>query len=55
MVASEADLHNLYEKLLKNNIQIEFSPELLRHGPAMHMMCYEPSGIRVEFIWPGTQ
>lgn len=36
------------------DVEIEFSPELLRGGPARHMMCLEPSGIRVEFIWPGS-
>lgn len=35
------------------NVSMEFAPELLRDGPARHMMVYEPSGIRVEFIWPG--
>lgn len=35
-------------------VAIEFAPELLRDGPAKHMMCFEPSGIRVEFIWPGS-
>ena len=54
MVDSENSLSKLYEKLASNNVKIEFSPELLRDGPAKHMMCYEPSGIRVEFIWPGT-
>ncbi|WP_455375553.1 VOC family protein [Kaarinaea lacus] len=54
MVDSENDLNQLYEKLVSNNVKIEFSPELLRDGPAKHMMCYEPSGIRVEFIWPGA-
>lgn len=34
-------------------VRIEFGPEPLRGGPAMHMMCYEPSGIRLEFIVPG--
>lgn len=34
-------------------VTIEFPPELVRGGPAMHMMCYEPSGVRVEFVWPG--
>ena len=53
MVDSERTLDQLHEKLVKNNINIEFAPELLREGPAKHMMCYEPSGIRVEFIWPG--
>jgi catechol-2,3-dioxygenase len=53
MVESEKDLTDIYTKLRENDIEIEFSPEMLRQGPAKHMMCYEPSGIRVEFIWPG--
>ncbi|MEJ2141668.1 MAG: VOC family protein [Gammaproteobacteria bacterium] len=53
-VGSEATLNNLHEKLLSNGITIEFAPEQLGPGPARHMMCYEPSGIRVEFIWPGN-
>lgn len=53
-VDNEPDLLRLHEKLVNNNIGIEFSPELLGDGPAKHMMCFEPSGIRVEFIWPGT-
>jgi len=53
-VESEAMLNKLHDRLVKHQIKIEFSPELLRQGPAKHMMCYEPSGIRVEFIWPGS-
>jgi len=53
LVETENDLSNLHKKLADNGIRIEFPPELLRQGPAKHMMCYEPSGIRVEFIWPG--
>ena len=53
-VASESDLESLHDKLAANSIQIEFGPEQLGQGPARHMMCYEPSGIRVEFIWPGN-
>jgi catechol 2,3-dioxygenase-like lactoylglutathione lyase family enzyme len=53
-VESEAELHRLHELLVKHDVKIEFSPELLRQGPAKHMMCFEPSGIRVEFIWPGS-
>lgn len=30
---------------------VEFAPELLRGGPAKHCMIYEPSGVRVEFVW----
>ncbi|MFV1983262.1 MAG: VOC family protein [Thiohalomonadales bacterium] len=52
-VRQEDDLMQLHESLLSNNVKIEFAPELLRQGPAKHMMCYEPSGIRIEFIWPG--
>lgn len=52
-VESEKELNDIHEKLQTNNIKIEFAPELLREGPAKHMMCYEPSGIRVEFIYPG--
>ena len=53
MVENESDLTSIYNRLTKHNVEIEFSPELLREGPAKHMICYEPSGIRVEFIWPG--
>lgn len=52
-VDSEKELNDIHEKLQTNNIKIEFAPELLREGPAKHMMCNEPSGIRVEFIYPG--
>jgi len=50
-VESEKTLNKIHEKLQANNIKIEFAPELLKEGPAIHMMCFEPSGIRVEFIW----
>lgn len=53
-VESEENLNQLYAHLQENGVEIEFSPELLGQGPAKHMMCYEPSGIRVEFIWPGN-
>lgn len=53
-VENEDDLHEIHTRLTNNGIKIEFAPELLRQGPAKHMMCYEPSGIRVEFIWPGN-
>lgn len=52
-VADEESLDRLYERLKESGVKIEFSPELLGPGPAKHMMCYEPSGIRVEFTWPG--
>lgn len=53
-VESESDLHALHERLSSHGIEIEFAPEQLGQGPAKHMMCYEPSGIRVEFTWPGN-
>ena len=52
-VENEDDLNNLHKRLSDNGIKIEFSPEQLGQGVAKHMMCYEPSGIRVEFIWLG--
>ncbi len=53
VVESEAALSGLHERLVAHGIKIEFAPEFVQTGPAMHMICYEPSGIRVEFIWPG--
>lgn len=44
------DLNAIYNKISAHDYKIEFAPELLRDGPARHMMCYEPSGIRIEFI-----
>ncbi|AJQ93709.1 VOC family protein [Gynuella sunshinyii] len=52
-VETEADLDELHQRLLDNDITIEFAPELLSDGPRKHMMCYEPGGIRIEFIWAG--
>lgn len=54
-VDSEQTLDRIYQTLsAAENVRIEFAPELLRDGPMKHMMCFEPSGIRVEFIWPGN-
>ncbi len=53
-IADEESLNRLYVRLKESGVKIEFSPELLGPGPAKHMMCYEPSGIRVEFTWPGN-
>ena len=52
-VESEEVLNTIQQRLANNGTTIEFAPEQLGKGPAKHMMCYEPSGIRVEFIWPG--
>jgi catechol-2,3-dioxygenase len=54
MLDKENDLNIIHEQLLQHAIEIEFSPEPLGKGPARHLMCLEPSGIRVEFIWPGN-
>lgn len=53
-VESEATLNQVYEQLVRSGVRIEFAPELVRQGPAKHTICYEPSGIRLEFIWSGT-
>ena len=53
-VTDEPSLHRLYEHLRENQISFEFSSESLGAGPAKHMMCFEPSGIRVEFIRAGA-
>lgn len=52
-VASASELDAVHEKLSAHGVHIEFAPEQAGAGPARHMMCYEPSGIRIEFIWPG--
>lgn len=49
-VESDERLDEIYRKLNAAGTVIEFSPQALREGPARHMMCYEPGGIRVEFI-----
>jgi catechol 2,3-dioxygenase-like lactoylglutathione lyase family enzyme len=53
VVENREALSMIHARLVRQGISIEFAPEPLRDGPAMHMMCYEPGGIRVEFIWPG--
>lgn len=52
-VENEEALNTIHKRLVNNGTNIEFAPEPLGKGPTKHMMCYEPSGIRVEFIWPG--
>lgn len=54
LVESEAVLNHIYQRVKENGAKIEFSPELLRDGPAKHMMCYDPNGIRIEFIYMGS-
>jgi len=46
-------LNRLQDRLTNDGVKTESAPELLGQRPAKYMMCHEPSGIRVEFIWPG--
>lgn len=50
-VKSQEAMYQLLDVLKENQIEIEFEPTLRGEGPSMHMMCYEPSGIRVEFYY----
>lgn len=50
-IPSSNELDALHEALLSaEGVRIEFAPEPLGQGPARHMMCAIPGGIRVEFI-----
>jgi catechol 2,3-dioxygenase-like lactoylglutathione lyase family enzyme len=54
-VESEERLQKIYEATKDfSGVDIEFAPELLGAGPRKHMMCCEPGGLRIEFIWPGV-
>ena len=54
-VESEAALKQLHELLAgTQGVEVEFAPEPLGGGPAQHMMCAIPGGIRVEFIAPAA-
>lgn len=54
-IDSEKDLYALAEKLAAvENASIEFMLELMGSGPRKHFICYEPSGIRIEFSWMGN-
>ncbi|MDI9769482.1 VOC family protein [Pantoea dispersa] len=50
-VNNKEALFDLLDVLNANQIEIEFEPTLRGDGPSMHMMCYEPSGIRIEFYY----
>lgn len=52
-VDSREALDSLYSAVADSGLEIEFAPELLGTGPAVHMMCFEPGGNRIEFIFPG--
>ncbi len=55
-VESLEKLHALHDRLKGlDNVRIEFAPEFMGAGPTTHMMIYEPSGIRLEFVVPGDR
>jgi len=50
-VSHVSDLHRIHDTLVAHHIRIEFAPEHVGKGPDQHMMCEDPSGIRIEFRW----
>ncbi|MBJ2138141.1 VOC family protein [Paraglaciecola chathamensis] len=51
-VSSEATLNALHDTFVQDKqVKIEFAPELAGNGPNKHMMVYEPSGNRIEFMY----
>ena len=53
-VDTKEELYNLYEKVKQiDGAKIEFEPQEIPGFGWWHFMCYEPSGIRVEFTWHG--
>lgn len=55
LVASEEDLTRLHARLAEHRVELQFPPQALASGQGRHMFCFEPSGIRIEFIWPGKR
>jgi len=52
-VEDGAALHTLHERVAAHEeCTVEFPPEPLGGGPARHMMCYIPGGIRLELVAP---
>lgn len=50
-VADAAALEAVHKRLAESaGVEIEFAPEPLAGGPARHMMCTIPGGIRMELI-----
>lgn len=52
-VESREMLDKIQAAIIDSGLEVEFEPEFLRDGPAVHMMCFEPGGNRIEFIFPG--
>lgn len=54
-VADGRALDALHAELTaRDDVGIEFAPELLGGGPTRHMMCAIPGGIRLELIAPAA-
>ncbi len=51
-VESEQALKQLHQRLIERGIEIQFPPQARAAG-GLHLFCFEPSGIRLEFVWPG--
>jgi len=53
-VDSAQALTEFFEKArLFPGVRVDFSPEALGTSGASHCMLFDPSGIRLELIWPG--
>jgi lactoylglutathione lyase len=51
-VDSLDELAKVFEKAQAYaDVVVDFAPTALGEGPAQHCMVFEPSGIRMEFIW----
>lgn len=54
-VASESTLDEISSTVSDYpGVNVEFMPEPVGGGPRKHMICNEPGGIRIEFIWSGN-
>jgi catechol 2,3-dioxygenase-like lactoylglutathione lyase family enzyme len=54
-IESESNLYALHSTLsAKPDVKIEFAPEDIGKGPRKHFIVFDPSGLRIEFTWPGV-
>jgi catechol 2,3-dioxygenase-like lactoylglutathione lyase family enzyme len=52
-VDSEQALLRLHQRLIERGVPVQFPPQPRQAGGS-HLFCFEPSGIRLEFLWPGA-
>jgi hypothetical protein len=53
-VESEVKLNEIHAMMQNQpGVNIAFAPEFVGSGPRKHMICHEPGGIRIEFLWQG--